>query len=149
MMPYVTRPQQMEVILIFMYIQIGLYIDLEFKEPRRQVVFFHIFQPDAYHITKQLEVSSIPITNYISNAVYCIMSVPYFSAISIIYGENKWTTVRIVSILVWRKQKRGGLTYHRSGQNIYHLFVAMLYITVVQYEKGERQTQKSAGGKTD
>ena len=32
---------------------------------------------------------------------------------------------------------------------IYHLFVAMLHITVVQYEKGERQTQKSAGGKTD
>ena len=32
---------------------------------------------------------------------------------------------------------------------IYHLFVAMLHITVVQYEKGDRQTQKVQGKKTD
>ena len=30
---------------------------------------------------------------------------------------------------------------------IYHLFVAMLHITVVQYEKGDRQTQKVQGKK--
>ena len=51
-----------------------------------------------------------------------------------------------ILIIVIQLQLPTNNVFHKY---IYHLFVAMLYITVVQYEKGERQTQKSAGGKTD
>ena len=54
MMLNVTRPQQMEVIFISMHIQLGLDIDLDLKESFRQVVFLHIFQPDALSYNKTI-----------------------------------------------------------------------------------------------
>ena len=79
-----------------MHIQLGLDVDLDFKESFRQVMFLHIFQPDALSYNKTI--GNVQFSNHNLYFKCCVLynvgtlqllSVPYQS-LMVIINEQMW-----------------------------------------------------------